>query len=97
MDFGYLPKALSVLTVIFDGSAIELERPASDVLTLKLGAPHAGAHTFNYKAALQLSDGSDDDDDGTAQWAAGVDVFPEGDVLDLQPVQLVEHFKEVFC
>ena len=45
--------------------------------------------------AFQLSDGADDDHDGTAQRAAGIDIFPEADELYFEAVQLIEHFEEV--
>ena len=45
------------------------------------------------RLAFELGDGADDDDDGPAQRAAGVDIFPEADELDSDPVQLVEHIQ----
>ena len=41
---GDLAQTLSILTVANDGSAVEIERPASDVAAFETGAPHAGAH-----------------------------------------------------
>jgi hypothetical protein len=52
---------------------------AADVLAFETGAPHAGAHPFDDEVALQLSDGADDNHDGPAQRAAGVDLFAETD------------------
>ena len=40
-------------------------------------------------------DGADDDDDGTAQWAARVQLFTEASELDVEVVQLVEYFQKV--
>jgi len=52
-------------------------------------------HPLDDQATLQLSDGADDDDNRPAQRTAGVDLFAEGDELDVQPVQLVQHIEEV--
>ncbi len=60
-----------------------------------LARPHAGAHPLDDQAALQLSDGADDDHDRPTQRAGGVDLFAEADELDVQPVQLVQHLEEV--
>ncbi len=68
---------------------------ASDVPAFETSAPHAGAHPLDDQVAFELGDGADDDDDGAAQRAAGVDLFAEADELDAEPVQLVEHFEEV--
>ena len=50
---------------------------------------------INNKVTFQLGDRADDHHDGAAQRSAGVEVLPEADVLDVQPVQLVQHFQEV--
>jgi len=44
---------------------------------------------------FQRGDGSDDDHDGPAQRAAGVDLLAEADELEVEPVQLVQHLEEV--
>src|ERR1700676_2592088 len=95
MAFGDLSKALATLTVLLDSGAVEYQRPAADVLSFQTGAPHAGAHPLDDQTAFQLSDGADDDHDGTAQRAARIDVLPEADVLNPYPIQLVEHLEEV--
>ena len=59
------------------------------------GAPHAGADPLDDQVAFEFGDGADDDHDGAAQRAAGVDLLAEADELDVEPVQLVEHFEEV--
>ena len=50
---------------------------------------------FDDQVALKLSDGADDDHDGSAQRTAGVDLFAETNELDAYPVQVVEHIEEV--
>src|SRR5664280_457627 len=94
MAFGYLAETLALAAVLFDSGAVQNQRLTADVLTFETGAPHAGAHPFDDQTAFKLSDGADDHDDSPAQRAAGVDVFPEADVLDADPIQLVEHIEE---
>ena len=95
MAFGDLAQALAMLAVAYDRGMVQHQRIAADVLAFEAGAPHAGAHPFDDQVALQLSDGADDDYDGSAQRTAGVDLLPERDELDAYPVQVVEHIKEV--
>src|ERR1035441_1072158 len=94
--FGYLAKALALAAVMLDGGVVQYQRIASAVLAVEPCAPHAGAHPFDNKVAFQFGDGADDDDDSPAQWAAGVDVFSERDVLDVQSAQLIQNIEEVF-
>jgi hypothetical protein len=63
--------------------------------TVEPGTPHAGAHSLDDQVTLKFSDRSDDDHDGSAQRAGRIDIFTEADELDVEPVQLVEHFEEV--
>src|ERR1035437_367594 len=96
MTFGDLAQTLALAAVLLDSGTVQYQRLTADVLTFEPGAPHAGAHPFDDQTAFKLSDGADDHDDGTAQRAAGVDVFPEADILDADAIQLVEHIEEVF-
>jgi hypothetical protein len=86
IGFRQLAQALPALAICKNRFSIEIERRAADVPAFKASAPHAGAHPLDDQAAFEFGDGADDDDDGPAQRAAGVDVFPERDVLDIQPV-----------
>ncbi len=92
---GDLAQALAVLAIPNDSLAIQVERWTADVLAFKPGAPHAAAHPFDDQAPLELGDRADDDDDGPAQRPASVDLLAEADELDVQPVELVQHFEEV--
>ena len=65
------------------------------MLTFQAGASHTGTYPLDDQAALQFCDTTDDDHDGPAQRPAGVDLLPEGDELDVQPVEFVQHFQEV--
>ena len=91
-----LAQAVSAFAVPQDRWAVKLERLASDVPAFEPGAAHSSADPLDDQAALQFSNRSDDDDDSAAQWPAGVDLFTKKDVLDVQPVQLIEHIEEVF-
>jgi hypothetical protein len=90
-----LSETLTAPAVSHDSFTIEIKWLTSDVTTLELGAPHAGADALDDQVAFQFGDRSDDDHDSPAQGAAGVDLFAERDELDVEPVQLVEHFQEV--
>ena len=95
MAFGDLAQALAMLAVVDDRGMVELQRIAADVAAFQAGPPHAAFDSFNDQIALQFSNGADDDHYGPAQWAAGVDVFPERDVLDFQPAQFVQDIEEM--
>ena len=95
MPFCDLPDALATLTVLLDSSVVQYQRSSADALAFEPCAPHAGAHSFDDQRAFELSDGADDDHDGPAQRAAGVDIFAEADELDSDPVEFVEHIEEV--
>ena len=90
-----LAQALTVLTVAKDRAAVEIERLTSDVPAFEAGASHAGAHPLDDQVAFQFRDRSDDDHDGPAQRAAGVDLFAERDELDAEMVEFVEDLEEV--
>src|ERR1035441_4676316 len=96
MGLRQLTQALTVLPVAEDGGPIEDQSLPPDMPAFELGPPHAGAHPLDDQAALQLSDGADDDHHRPAQRSAGVDLFAEADELGVEPVQLVQHLEEVF-
>ena len=95
MALGDLAKALSTAAVLLDSGMVQYQRIAADVLTFEAGAPHAGADPLNDQATFEFGDGADDHNDGSAQRATCVDVFPEADVLDPQPVQFIKHIQKV--
>ncbi len=95
MELGDLAQALAMLAVALDSGMVQHQRIAADVLAFEPGAPHAGAHSLDNQVAFQFSDGADDDHDGPAQRATGVDIFLEADLLDLKPAELVQDFEEV--
>ena len=85
-----------MLSVTEDGFAIEIEWLASDVPSFEPCAAHAGADPLDDQVAFEFRDRSDDYDDGAAQRPAGIDLLAEADEFDVEPVQLVEQFEEVF-
>jgi hypothetical protein len=91
-----LAKALTLVAIAQDAGAIEIEWLTPDGTAFELRPSHAGAHSLDDQVSFQFRDGSDDDYDGATQWAAGVDLFAERDELDVEAVQLVQSFKEVF-
>ena len=95
MALGQLAETLTSLPVLKDGVAIKNQRLASDVPALQFGAAHPVPHPLDDQVALEFGDGSDDDDYRPAQRPAGVDLLAEADELDVQTVQLIEHFEEV--
>ena len=52
MPFGDLAQALPLAAVALDGSIVEYQRVAADVLTLEPGASHVGAHSLYYRVAF---------------------------------------------
>ena len=50
---------------------------------LRACPPHAGTDPLDDETALKFSDDTDDHDDRPAQRAAGVDLFPEADELNM--------------
>jgi hypothetical protein len=94
--FSDLAKALAMLAVSLDGGVVQDHGISADVLAFKASAPHAGALALEDQVTFQFGNGADDDHDGPAQRAAGIDIFPKTDVLDLEPVKLVEDIEEVF-
>ena len=95
MSSGDLSNALATLTILLDGGTVQYQGSSADSLAVQAGAPQAGADPLDDETAFELSDGADNDHDCAAQWAAGIDIFPEADELYFQAVQLIEHFEEV--
>jgi hypothetical protein len=95
MSFRDLAEALTSSPIPYNGNMIDVERAASDVSTLKPSPAHSCADPFDDQIPFQLGDRPDDDDDGPAQRAAGIQVLPEADELDAEMVEFVENLEEV--
>jgi len=91
-----LAEALSLAAVPQYPRAIEIEWFAADVTAFELRAAHTGADAFDDKAAFQLRDASDDDDNRPTQRTAGIDLLAKADKLDIEMIQFVQHFEEMF-
>ncbi len=64
--------------------------------TFELGPAHAGAHPLDNQVAFQFSNGADNRYDRPTQRAAGIDLLAEADKLDVEMIQFIQHFEEVF-
>ena len=95
MVFGDLAQTATMLAIAEDRFAIKIKWAASDVSAFEPRSAHAGTDSLDNEVAFELSDGSDDDYEGAAQRAAGVDLLAEADELYIDTLQLIEHFKEV--
>ena len=93
MHFRQFVQAHTAGTVSQDRFAIDFERGTADAPAFQPGTPHAGTDTFDDQVALELGDGTDDDDDRPAKRTAGIDIFSEADELNAETIQLVEHFE----
>ena len=62
---------------------------------LQPGTAHPCPDPLDDEVAFQFCDGSDDDDNGPPERAAGIEIFAEADELDFQVVEFVQHFEEV--
>ena len=91
-----LAEALSLSSIPQDADAIKVEWLTSYVPAFQLGAAHAGAHAFDDKAAFQLCDASDDDDDGPTQRPSGIELLSETDELYIEMIEFVQHLQKVF-
>lgn len=80
---GDLAEALTSITFTENSYAIDVDRPVSDL------------PAFDDQVLFEPSDRADDDHEGAAKRTIGVDVLAEADVLDVEVVQLIQHFREV--
>ena len=92
VTFGDLPEAKSAATIAADCLSIDSDRLPADVPPFKPGSPHAGFHSLDDQVALELGDRADDDHDGPAQRARGIDRLAEANELDVEPIELIEDF-----
>ena len=92
---GDLPQALATTAITADCLTIHVDRLPTDVPAFQPGSPHAGTNTFDDQIAFELGDRADDHDDGPAQGAGRIDRFAEADELDVQAIELIEHFEQV--
>src|SRR5271169_208387 len=95
MELGQLAQTVTAGPVQQHRLPVDLQWRPADAPAFQLGAPHAGAHSFDNQITFQLGDGADDDDHRPAQRAAGVDVLPKAYELDVEVGQLIQRFEKV--
>ena len=95
VELGELSEALATSAVLYEGVAVDIEWRPAEALTFEPGAAHAGAHPLDDQVAFQLGDRAHDDHHGPAQRTAGVDVLAEANELDVEVVELIQHFQKV--
>jgi hypothetical protein len=86
---------LTTSSIPKNSSPIDIEWPATDMPAFEPGPTHSCPDPLDDKVPFQFSDSPDDDDDGPAERAAGIEVLAEADELDTEMIELVEHLKEV--
>jgi hypothetical protein len=86
---------LTTSSIPKNSSPIDIEWPATDMPSFEPGPAHTCSHPLDDEVPFEFSDSPDDDDDGPAERAAGIEVLAEADELDGQVVELIEHLKEV--
>ena len=95
MRLGDLAQALAPSTLLENSNAIDLEWPPADMPAFQPCAAHSCPRPFDDEIPFEFCDGVDDDHDGLAEWAACIKILAEADELDVEMVELVEHFEEV--
>jgi len=78
-----LADALTTLTISLDSGTVQHKGSSADSLPVETGAPNAGTYSLDDERAFEFGNGADDDYDGTAQRAAGVDIFSERHIFDI--------------
>ena len=87
-----MSKALSAGAIAQDGVGVDVEWRPAETTAFEFCPAHAGTDALDDQVAFEFGDGADDDHDGPAQRAASVDLFAKRNELDVQPVQLIQHF-----
>jgi hypothetical protein len=95
MRLGDLTQALAPSALLENSNPIDIEWPPADMPAFQPGAAHACPHLLDDEIPFEFCDGADDDHDGSPERAAGIEVLAEADELDVEMVELVEHFEEM--
>jgi hypothetical protein len=86
---------LTASSIPQNGSAIDIEWPATDMSSFEPGPAHTCPDPLDDEIPFQLRNSPDDDDDSPAERAAGIKVFAEADELDTEMIEFIEHLEEV--
>jgi hypothetical protein len=95
VGLGDLTETLSSTAVLENGNPVDVEWPPADMSAFQPSAAHACPYPLDDEIPFQFGDSSDDDNDGPPERAAGIEVLPEADELDVEVVEFVEHLEEV--
>jgi hypothetical protein len=95
MRLSDLAETLASIAILENSNPVDIERPPADVSPLQPGAAHSCPHPFDDEIAFEFCDSADDDDDGPPERIAGIKILAEADELDVEMVELIQHFEEV--
>jgi hypothetical protein len=95
MLFGNFRQTHSRAAVANNLRSIDLERRTTYSSTFQFRSSHPGFDSFDDQTLLELGNRTHNHDDRSTQWTGRVDIFADADELDLEVVQLVEHFQEM--
>ena len=90
-----LVETLASSALLKNSNPVDIERPPADVPPLQPGATHSCPHPFDDEVPFEFCDSADDDDEGPSERAAGIKILAEADELDVEMVELIQHFEEV--
>jgi hypothetical protein len=90
-----LSQALTAGTVLEDSDPVDVEWPPADMPAFQAGAAHPCSHPLDDEIPFEFCDGADDDHDGPPERGAGIKILAEGDELDVEMIEFVDHFEEV--
>jgi hypothetical protein len=92
---GDLSQGHPTTTITDDLLPIDIQPSPTDPLPFELGPSHSGPNSFYDQTSFEFADSTNDDDHGATQWAGGIDVFSKTDEIDVQMIEVIEHFQEV--
>ena len=95
MGLGDLAQTLASIAILEYSDPIDVEWPPADMPAFQPCATHPCSHPFDDEVPFEFCDSADDDDDGPSERAAGIKILAEADELDVEMVELIQHFEEV--
>jgi hypothetical protein len=81
--------------VTHNSGPVNVKRRTAYPASLQFRSPHPSLHSFDDKAALQFSNGSNNYDHSSSEWASGIYIFSKTDKFDTQVIQFIEDFQKV--
>lgn len=86
---------MATSTVSQHALAIDISWPTADADAFHPCPPHPRFDPLDDQRAFEFSQHGDDHDERAAEKAAGVELLPLADELDMEVVEFVQHFNEV--